>query len=378
MTKVTFETPTLADSLRKANAVAPTRGGNHSGMAGIIMKVVPDSENPVTIMATDGDIFYMETVGAIAITGEPATWRMPSNALTAIITNLPMGNAHQVTLDDSLEEGRVMIKSGRAKVKLASLDVSDYPLWEPFQTGEIITIPNFGKIIQRLKWACGERSGTLRSVFITSDSLFSTDRFKAARVTMLTSLTGHVVVPNEQLVKVLPRDGDVKISQSNHIFVASPDDFTQVATTTYEESLLPIGRILDAEYQYETNFSRQAMLASLNRALAFDSGNRQSLIKLIIGKGEIGIVTNDQEVGIFGEQIDAHGAAESDKRRRLQVGPNTLRDILMSLESDNVKMFYNDHDEAPKVLTFRDGSYACTIALSKRDEKKDDDGSNQN
>lgn len=371
MTKVSFENSTLADVLRKASAIAPTRGGNLSALAGIIFKLDPESDNPVTIMSSDGEVFYMETVGALSIDGEAVTWRLPSGALYAVVSALPMGGGNSITLDDSLEINRVMLKSGRTKIKLSRLDVSGYPLWEPFQDGDIATVPGLGKIIQRIKWACGQRDGSLRSVFITDGYLFSTDRFKAARVMVQTGLEGHVIVPSEQLARILPRDGDIKISKSGNLLIVSPDDFTQVATTTYSDQLLPIGKILDADYAYETKFSKVAMLACLNRALAFDSGNRQSLIRLIIGKGEIGVVTEDHEVGMFGEQVDASGDAESDERMRLQVGPQALRDAITSLSNDTVSMYYNDPESRPRVLTFRDGQYACSITLSHRDEKSE-------
>lgn len=372
MTKALFETSTLADCLRRANMIAPTRGGSLTGLAGIIIKITPDAENKATVMATSGELFYMEAVNALEVSGDAVTWRVPSSMITAIVTNLPIGGTHTVSLDDQIEPNRLILKSGRSKTKLALLDVSSYPMWEPFQEEDTTVIPNLGKHIQRVKWAAGDRTGALCSVFITSEAIFSTNKFKAARILLDTGITDHVVVPNEQIVKILPRDGDVRISTSGSIFVAAPDDYTQIATTTYNEPALPIERIFQREFKYQTTFSKAQMLASLNRALAFDTGNRQGLVKLILGRGEIALVTEEQEAGMFGEMIDAHGHAETAKNHTLLLGPATLRDAINSLQSDTVTMSYSDLDDKPAVVTFIDGNYACSIALSKRDEPREE------
>lgn len=374
MTRVTFETVSLADSLKRASTVAPTRGQSLAVTAGLVFKISPDSDNPVTVLASDGTVFYTESLSILESEGAEKIWRLPSLALAAIITNLPLRSGSSVTFDDQDGTSSVFIKSGRTKVKLAQIDPSGYPLWEPFEfTGDAV-IPSFGKLVSRMKWASSVPAGTLRSVFIEPDSLYSTDKFKIARYSIQTGVEDTIVVPNDQLAKILPRDGDVKISSTGSIFVAHPDEFTQIATSTYSESGLPAGRILDFDYKYKTCFSKQDMLAALNRALAFDAGNRQSMITLVLGKGEVAILTSDKEIGLFGEQIDATGSAEDHSPLlRLQVGPVTFRDMLSSLSGEIVNMHYNDPEDSPRIVVFRDGPYSCALALSRRDERSEED-----
>lgn len=374
MTTIVFETATLADSLKRASQVAPTKGQSLATTAGLVFKIDPSGENPVTVLASDGTIFYTEAISIVESSGEPVTWRLPSVALAAIVSNLPMRSGSTVKLEDRSGKESVFLQAGRTKVKLAQIDPSGYPTWEPFQSDKYTMIPSIGKLIARTRWASADSSGTLKSVFITSDGLYSTDRFKIARYLIQTGMQETVIIPNDQLSKILPRDGDVKVGSSGNVFILYPDEFTQIATSVYNESEFPVGRVLDADFKYETNFSKQEMLSALNRALAFDSNNRQSIITLVIGKGEIAIVTTDKEIGLFGEQIDASGSAlEHSPMVRMQVGPVTFRNMLLSLTSDSVKMFYNNPEESPRVLVLRDGAYSCALALSKRDERREDD-----
>lgn len=375
MTKVVFETSTIADCVRKADAIAPRRGSGFDKAAGIVIQITPGEDGNVVVMATDTDIFYMEVVGAISIEGEQATWRVPSQVFASILGNLPSGNASTVTMDDSLEKNRIQITSGRTKAKINSLDHKYYPFWDPFKTDDIITVSDLGSVIQRVQWACSASDGSLKSIFLTKTSIFATDRYKVARIKLDTSIPEPVVVPCFQLGKVLPRNGDIKVSGSGKIFVAAPDNYTQIATTTVEIPIPPIDKILDYEYKYLSSFNKTHFLAMLNRALAFSSGDRQSVVTLITGKGDIAVMVDDQEVGLFGDVCEISGDAESHKRMKVKVGPAQLRDAVNSVPSETVSMRYNDPGDAPRLLKFDDGSgkYSCAITLSKGDEKKSED-----
>src|SRR6478735_9046351 len=105
MTKVVFETATIADAIRKADRVAPGKDKAFDKAAGIVIEVDPQAEPPVIIRATNLDVYSMEWMDVLSVEGDVARWRLPSSLLAQVMSKLPIGSGTTVTLEE-ITDGR--------------------------------------------------------------------------------------------------------------------------------------------------------------------------------------------------------------------------------------------------------------------------------
>jgi hypothetical protein len=85
-TKVVFEAAALADALKRAAAVAPTRGVSFTKAAGIVLQV---SQEDVVVKATDTVTKFATWLTPESVTGDSTTWRLPSKLFSEVIGKLP-------------------------------------------------------------------------------------------------------------------------------------------------------------------------------------------------------------------------------------------------------------------------------------------------
>lgn len=338
MTKVTFETATLADVVKRAAAVAPTRGEAFDKVAGVIFKI---EDGSVTVMATDTTVFYMEAISATSVDGGNATWRIPSIILSSIVAKLPMGSGNTVSLDDSLKPPKVVLKCNKTVAEFNQLGMKYYPIWSAVSSEEMSTVMNFGAAVKQVLWATSNSEPLLTGVALFPDGICATDRYRMARIEMDTTMTDVVTVPGKILSRVIPDNGEVQIGVVGNNFMICPNAYTQIRTVVMADKYPPVGRVIDQGWEYSSSFSRTEFQNMLTRALDFASGDRQASMTLFIGKSEVALFMDNQEVGLFGDITDASGSAESHGRHKINFNPNNLRDAIATFPGEVVTMKYN-------------------------------------
>jgi len=351
VTRLVLETSTFADVIKRAASVAPTRGEAFDKASGILIDVDPENLS-VIVRTTDTTMFYLESMTFIKAEGARATWRLPSMILNSFAGKLPIKSGNTVTLDDKIEPPRVVLSCNRTKAKLNTLDPSFYPSWDALEVEDLFEVQDFGGLIKQVLWATANNLDVLSGVAIDSEGIWTTDRYRAAHgIRKIEGWGERIVVPAKMLSKVLPDKGSLSIGVAGNFLVVQPNEYAQIRAVTFDAKFLPVERIIRQEFDYKSFFDRDEFSAMLAQACDFTLGSRQNTLKMFIGQGEVALMMNNNEYGLFGSVLDCSGSAESHARITISFKPENLRDALAAFPNKVVEMQYNqDRETARKGL----------------------------
>lgn len=342
MTKITLETTSLADVIKRAAAIAPTRGDAFDKTAGVILQINALAST-VTVMATDTSVFYMENMSVVGLEGDSTTWRVPSQIFAGITGKLPMGSGNQVTMDDQVpgKFNKIVLRCNKLVAELNKLDMAHYPLWSAVDTSTLTPVQNFGAAVKQVMWAASNTGTTLAGVALFPDSVCATDRFRMARVELDTGLVETLVIPGKILAKVLPDNGEVSIGHVGTNFMISPNEWTQIRTVTGADPYPNVAAVLGRQFDATSHFGKTEFMNMLNRSMDFTGGSREASVSMFLGKGEVALHMDNREVGLFGDLVDASGDAENHKRIKIIFLPENLRDAVAVFPGEVITMKYN-------------------------------------
>lgn len=345
MTKVVFETATIADSLRKAERVAPSKGQAFDKAAGIVLEIHPGTDYPVIIRATNLDVYYMEWVDCISAEGPTTVWRVPSKLVAGAVGSLPIGTGKTVTFEEKIESNGVAkhlaITSGRTKAKLNLIDPEYYPVWEPFDPDLLTQVPDLGGKIGLVEWATAKNDFSFFSgVHLDGDQIVATDKHTLARVSLKMGLLDRpVTIPAGVLTTVLKQTGDVGVATSEHQLYIMPDEHTQLRTVIFAGDYPKTTKITRTEWPDTITLRKSELLEIINRAVLFNM-SRIPKIRLFIGKEEIAVMMQDADIGMLGDVIEVPGQALH-ARGELKFNPNNLKKALESAPNEEVTLGYD-------------------------------------
>ena len=362
-TVVSFEAGTIADAVKKAARVAPTKVGSaFDKAAGIIFDISPDTDAPCVIRATNTDIFYVETVDVIKAEGDVVRWRLPSQVMANIVGGMP-GTAGKVITFTQKDSNVLEIASGRMRLKLVLNLNPYYPEWGITDADNLIVAPNFGGNITRVEWAASKNGPSpLDGVHISGTHIIATDRYRIARVPCEIDLpSGPITIPAWSIGQLLKPMGDVSIGVDGALFVAQPDSFTQIKTTTMGQQYLPIDKVTSLGFEEEIDINRSELLACIQNASQMAGADRAPVMTLIIGKSEVAVMMQNDEVGLFGDVIELNNQADHG-RIRICFTPRMLMDALNNAPNDKIKFKYNPSNTNLPVGLDGDSGYEAWIA----------------
>lgn len=360
MTEVTFETATLADSIRKAAAIAPARAGDSfDKAAGIIIEVYPGHDQ-IIIRATDLLLFYMEWIDSLEASGDAVRWRVPAKVFEAIITALPIGSGRTVTLTQ--EGGTLKIASGRARASLRLIRIDDYPEWYPFETEGLKTIAELGARIAQAEWAAAKDVPAL-GIRFTGTHILATDRYRLVRVPLDLDTPEAITIPPSVLSTFLKKVGETRIGIDNTHFLVMPDDHTQVKAVRIGDKYPPIERVMRDDYPQKIKFRKQEVMDIVNRATKIGA-DRFPVCQLILGLEEVAAFMSEDELGHMGDVVELPGQAIHD-RASIRIHPQNFIDALSYAPSEEVILYY-DPDEPKKTLLKIDGGSGYQAWLAPR------------
>ena len=351
MPSVVFETAALADVLKKAASIAPTRGHAFDKAAGIVITIYPEAEAQyAVIQATDLDIWYKEWVPINSCTAtHETTWRVASK-IAAVIATLPIGSGKTVELNDEIQPGgrSLTVKSGRMKNNWQKLPVEYYPEWDTFNPDDLTEVENFGNRLAAVEWAASRNDAEvpLCGVFLDGKYAVSTDNYRMARVPLPISAgwldaKGGVTIPARGISSLIKQTGTVAVGATDTQLLVMPDPSIQIRTSLYAEpyKIAGIERIAALEHEGHLDLSKSAIMDLLNRSMVLVGNERFPLVDLYIGKGEIAVYVIDQEEGDLGEPMEVNGA--SHKRINYIVTPQYLIDAIEKSPGERVHLHYS-------------------------------------
>ena len=372
-TVVTFEAGTIADCMKKAGRVAPGKVGSaFDKAAGIVFDITPGSDAPCIVRATDTEVFYIETVDVTKAEGDEVRWRLPSQLLANVVGSIP-GTSGKVVTFSQKDGNKVDISSGRMRAQIILNANPYYPEWEPTDNLALNSAPNFGGNLTRVEWAASKDGpAPLNGVHIDGQYMIATDRYKIARVPCLVELpNGPVTIPAWSIGSLLKQMGDVLVGVDGNMFVAMPDDYTQIKTVILSGQYAPVQKIVSLEYSQEADIPKSALIDKIQKATQFAGADRSPVVTLYIGKGELAIYMNNAEIGLFGDVIELPGAADHE-RVVIKFTPKALLDALNHAPNEKIKLKYNPENTRLPICIDGDSGYEVWVAPRTDLSKKED------
>lgn len=369
MTKVVFETATLADAIKKANQIAPSKGQAFDAAAGLVMEIYAPGM-PVVVRATNLEIFSMEWVDVIEIEGDPVKWRIPAQLFAQVLSSLPIGTGKQVVLEEVVQgfSSHVALSSGRTKAKFNLLDISHYPSWGAFDPDRLFEVKDFGGRIGMVDWAASKSDIPMNGVHLTGDMAIATDRYRLAAAPLdLGPWLEPLTIPAKILSQVLRQTGEIRIGREANQLLIMPDEHSQIRSVIYAEAYPGVSKILDQKtYEQVISVRKEPFLEILNRAANFAGTDRIPNLKLIIGKEEIAVMMNNEEVGLLGDVLEVPGQCVHG-RVTMQFTPKNLIEAITNAPNDLIEFCYNP--ENPRVVYIDGGSGFEAWVMPRRESE---------
>lgn len=340
---ITFETAAFADVIKKAEKVAPKKGAAFDKAAGILIQFDPAGVPLAVVKATNLNLFSMEWVNVADMSGEPATWRLPSFLLAHVVSSLPIDSGKTVTMysEASGHNTIIHLKSGRTKVRFHPIDHVYYPPWGAFDPDHMFPANDLGGRISQVEWAASGSDATLSGVYLDGEYAIATDKFRLARVPLLIpELEEPIVIPSGVLGSILRPTGETQIGSSGQMLHIMPDEHTQIKSVIMDVKYPNVSKITSREFDNSILLSRDALIAAINRVLPFGAGDRVAPLKMFFGRGEIAVFMQNEEVGQIGDVVEVPGYADHD-RFESHFTPKNLMDALNKSPNDKISLMYN-------------------------------------
>lgn len=354
MTQVTFETATLADAIKTAARIAPSKSGHaFDKAAGIVLDIFPDGDVKCVVRATNTDIFSAEVISVVEANGPEVRWRLSSMVLAGVIGSLPISSGRTVTLVQ--EKSSIKILSGRTKATMILMDPTYYPDWDSFDSTTMTQVNGLGGRIAQVEWAASSTpTPPLCGVYLDGSYAVATDRYRVARVPCKVDLEKPIIIPSGILGSVIKPMGDVGIAVRGGLLQISVDGYRQIQTITYDMEYPPIEKVLRTDYPAKVQVDKQELLDMLSRANNFAGSDRAPLLRMFFGKEEVAAMMSNDEVGILGDVIEVPGQI-SHPRTEIGFTPKNLIDGVGKAPGAKVTLQYDPQNyKSPTYIS--DGS----------------------
>jgi DNA polymerase III sliding clamp (beta) subunit (PCNA family) len=337
VTKVVFETASLADAVREAAAVAPSRGEAFDKSAGIVLEI---QDGVVVVKASDLRLWYMQWITPISVEGKPVEWRVPSRVFSEVITKLPMGSQTRLTLEQT---GSVLsMTHGRKRGRFNLMDMESYQRWMPFDPDGMTDAENLAASLSRVDWATSKGNNPpFTGVHITGEALVASDRTKFATVPLkIEGLDRPVTVPSGLLNRVVKNTDLPRIRvEENHLLVM-PDDHTQIKCVIYGVDYPDIGRVTVRDRPEYIKIGKSLLLDAMQVAASFIEGDRLPIMRTFWGAEEIAVMLENQESGHLGDVIDIPGQA-THERVEIKFAPENIMGALDHCPAQEIIIGYD-------------------------------------
>lgn len=362
MTRVTFETATLADAIRKAERIAPAKGQAFDKAAGIVLEVT-DPTLPVVVRATNLELYSMEWVDTLDIEGEPVSWRIPSGPVAMVLASLSIGTGKTVELEEKVTgfSSQLHLSSGRTKARFNLLDPDYYPKWNAFDPDELATVNDLGGRLSLIEWATSKDMSPITGVHLNGELAIATDKYRLAVTEMpIGALAEPVTIPAKILAQVLRQTGEVQFGVQGNMLLIMPDEHTQLRTVVIADKYPGIQRIMRREYEDSIEVKKEAVLEILSRANNFAGGDRIPSLKVFIGKEEFAVMMTNEEIGLLGDVLELPGQCTHD-RYEVMFTPKNIIESITNCPNDKLTISY-DKTDSKKLIWIDGGSgYECWV-----------------
>ena len=368
MTRVVFETATLADAIKKAERIAPNKGQAFDKAAGILLAVTPETGH-VVVKATNLDIWSMEWVDTVSIDGEPVLWRVPSSVFAQVLKGLPIGTGREVILEEK-DNGRVRLlelTAGKTRAKFNLMTTDYYPEWDVFDPTGLMEVSDLGGRVGQIEWAASAKEEPpLSGVHLNGEAELACDRYRLAVAPLvIPDLVEPITVPAGLLSQVLKQTGEVSIGVRDGQLLIMPDKTTQIKTVVFGAEYPPVERIMARDQPEVLKVKKAAFVETLQRASSFAGNDRFPILRLFFGQEQVAAMMNAQEVGALVDVLDVPGFC-AHPRFEIKFNPKFLIEAVQAVPNDELELFY-DTENNMKIIRIDGGSGYEAWVMPRKD-----------
>lgn len=304
----------------------------------------------LTIRGTDLDIEAASTCEAQI--EEPGTTTVPAHTLRDIVAKLPQGA--EVRLREDRGSGHLVLTSGRARFKLPTLPVEDYP---DLQAGElphrfVIPVLDMARMVREISFAISTEE---TRYYLNGIYLHAPDGAERAEGLVGVATDGHrlararlprpdgaegmpgIILPRKLVAEIGKlADGD---GGPEFVVALSPNkiritrDSTSLTSKLIDGTFPDYERVIPKSHPHTLSADGKVMSAVLDRVTTVSS-NSSRAVKLAIEDERIVLSQQNPDTGEATEEADAKfdGAA-------MQIGFNGkyLSEILTLLDSEHIE-----------------------------------------
>lgn len=348
---IQFETAALAEAVKRANAIAPTKGAAFDQASGILLTAKP-GDTSARLCSTDLRVYFSERVNIIEMGEDSIRWRIPSEHLNSVTTNLPMGAGQGVRIEDN--QGQVHMKCGKRKVNLRIGDPSLYPDWEEFDTTGMKSIPEFAQRIAQVGWAADrERSGdSMQGVHLDGSKAMATDSYKIAVVPCELPINQPVTVALASLSSIVRPGQESMVRAIDKMLEVTIDDHIQVSALLLEGKYPDINRVIESVKPLLTKsakIDRVRFVEMIQHMVALTTGrDRLPNLRVILDPQEMTLRLSAQDVGDIEDTFDI---AYDGPHYEFDITPTSLTKALENAATPTVELQTQDNPVGPMILS---------------------------
>lgn len=303
----------------------------------------------LTLTGTDTEVEFMARI-TLPEPGESGEITVPARKLADICKSLPEAGRLEFTLD----EQRLLLRSGRSRFTLSTLPASDFPNTEQASGAVQFTLNQLRlrQLIDRIAFAMAQQdvryylNGMLFEVTPTRLRTVATDGHRLAMATLdaqfeSVSSNMQVILPRKGVLELLrllqdPAE-DVRVVLGTNHFHATTPEFT--FTSKLVDGKFPdYERVLPREADKRMIGSRVELKDALTRT-AILSNEKYRGVRLVFDDGNLQILANNPEQEEAEEQV---GVSYSGPRVEIGFNVSYLLDVLGALGSEEVQFQLSD------------------------------------
>ncbi|AKJ72484.1 DNA polymerase III sliding clamp beta [Gordonia phage Amore2] len=375
-TVIEFNNATLADAIKRANTVAPTRGREFDMFKGFVFDINPDEEF-VTLRATNGELYYTEYLYPVNMEVDQAvSWRVSSVSTPGIISNLSVkGN---IKMKD--EGGKIRMTSGRMKATTPLIRGGEYPDIEHFlyEPENMIQMTGLGARMDLVGWATTNDGMPPRcGVYMDEDYLCATNGIALVRVPNEYKFKDgreNVVIPYQLVAPILRTLEEVEVGVIGNHLVMSPTEDILIKCTMFDPGFDPVNRVMEKEYEASISFNRDEVVNALNRVSKVGRADRQIALDVFIVGEMMTLAIRDRDSSEeIEESILLIEDAPHDELVRYIFSIEFFTEAISKSPTKELTMFYNPSKPVSVVKVQAVGGYEAAIMprIDMKEIKKD-------
>lgn len=321
MTRVVFEATALADALKKAQKVAPTRGDSFEKAAGIFLDITSEE---VVVMATDTLTRFATWLTPESVEGPPTKWRISSRIFPEVIGKLKTTMTRTLSLEQV--GGNLTMQHGRTKAQFRLMgNVNEYPTWMPFSPDDMKEVEGLAGIASAVQWACSKGTDVpYTGIHFDGAQAIATDKYRFAVMPCELPIDKAMTIPAGALTSILKPNETVLLRSDGSQLYVMPDEFTQISMTMYGVDYPNMSRVMRREYPCMVKVQKDSFRDMLDLAVSMVGSDRLPTMVLIFGRQQVAAMLENEQEGLLGHVHDVPGQLDFARRDEVRFKPESL------------------------------------------------------